>query len=321
MVLAEGDGSRLRALTTLPNGVIVPKQFCSLQRGPSLLSQSVHRAGAVAPTIQTCVVVADPHRWWWELPLGVVPKENIVAQPQDRGTGHGVLLGLLRLQARDPGANVLMLPADHYIRQETNFGHSLRQLAELAARDRDGIYLLGITPDRPDTDLGYIVPADHQRDRPARVQRFVERPDAVRVRGLLKAGALWNSFIIAGSVAALLALYDRQHQDSVKRLRAVLPDRQRHTLCSTALSAVFQELPSVDFSRDLLAPQVQRLQVVHAPAFGWNDLGTVPRVIDLLHQLPPESRRPDTPNLPHATLSLAEQYAKLGRDQLPSLQL
>ena len=48
LVLAAGEGSRLRALTTT-NGVAVPKQFCSLQGGPSLLQEALHRAEAVAP--------------------------------------------------------------------------------------------------------------------------------------------------------------------------------------------------------------------------------------------------------------------------------
>lgn len=319
VVLAGGEGTRLQALTTTPNGVIVPKQFCSLQRGPSLMSESLQRAGAVAPLVQTCAVVADQHRWWWELPLGVLPKENIFGQPENRGTAHGVLLALLRLQARDPHANVLMLPADHYIRHEQSFAHSIRQLAEFAARHRDSVYLLGVTPERPDTELGYIVPTEHHLDRPAHVQSFVERPDAVRVRGLMKARALWNMFVLAGSVEALLVLFDQCHPASVARLRSALPDRKRYATGSAALAAVYQELPFVDFSRDILAPQVQRLQVLHAPACGWNDLGSVPRVIEVLRHLPPDGRRLGTSAAPAAALSLADQLGRLGRDKLLNL--
>jgi mannose-1-phosphate guanylyltransferase len=148
------------------------------------------------------------------------------------------------------------------------------------------------------------------------VQSFVERPDAVRLRGLLKAGALWNTFVIAGSIRALLALYDRDTLASVTRLRSVLLERKRHTISSSTLAPVYQELPVVDFSRDLLAPQVQHLQVLHAPACGWNDLGTVPRVIEVLRQLPPEARRVEAATSPSATLSLAEQCGRIGRDKL-----
>jgi mannose-1-phosphate guanylyltransferase len=314
LVLAGGEGSRLQALTTTPNGVIVPKQFCSLRRGPSLLTQSLIRAGAVAPIIQTCAVVAAQHRWWWELPLGSLPKENIYVQPENRGTAHGVLHALLRLEARDPRATVLMLPADHYIRHEGLFARSLRHIAELAARMDDAVYLLGADPERPDTELGYIVPAVRSHYKPARVLSFVERPDSVRVHGLLRAGALWNMFIVAGSVHALLDLYDHSHGSSVALMRTALGAKNHRALDHAALAAVYQRLPSVDFSRDILEPRPRRLQVLGVPPCGWNDLGTPKRVVDTLHQFPAELTRVDAAPLPSAALSLADQYRRLSRD-------
>jgi mannose-1-phosphate guanylyltransferase len=315
LVLAGGEGSRLQALTTTPNGVIVPKQFCSLRRGPSLLTQSLIRAGSVAPTIQTCAVVAAQHRWWWELPLGCLLKENVFVQPDNRGTAHGVLLALLRLEARDPSANVVMLPADHYIRNEALFARSLRQVAELSTRMDDTVYLLGADPDRPDTELGYIVPVERKRHRPTRVLTFVERPDAVRVRGLIKAGALWNMFIIAGSVRALLDLYDHSHGSSVALLRSVVGGRRLRGIDSASLADIYQQLPSVDLSRDILEPQAEKLQVLGVPPCGWNDLGTTKRVVETLLQVPPELERFEGAPLPSAALSLADQYGRLNRDK------
>jgi mannose-1-phosphate guanylyltransferase len=321
LVLAGGEGSRLQALTTTPNGVIVPKQFCSLRRGPSLLTQALIRAGSVAPTIQTCAVVAAQHRWWWELPLGALLKENVFVQPENRGTAHGVLLALLRLEARDPNANVLMMPADHYIRNEALFARSLRQVSELAARMDDAVYLLGADPDRADTDLGYIVPANRKRHRATRVLSFVEKPDPVRIHALLKAGALWNMFIVAGSVRALLDLYDVSHGSSVAQMRAVIGGKKLRSIDNTLLAAIYQHLPSVDFSRDVLEPQAPKLRVLGVPPCGWNDLGTPKRVVETLLQLPAEFERVDPLPLPSAALSLADQYGRLSRGQTSYMPL
>lgn len=49
LVRAVGEGSRLRSLTTTEAGLAVPKQFCSLRGGPSLLHEALQRAEAVAP--------------------------------------------------------------------------------------------------------------------------------------------------------------------------------------------------------------------------------------------------------------------------------
>src|SRR5688572_7927177 len=81
LVLAAGEGSRLRALTT-SNGVAVPKQFCSLHDGPSLLQEALHRAEAVAPRLRICTIVAAQHRRWWQGPLWSLPSQNIIVQPE-----------------------------------------------------------------------------------------------------------------------------------------------------------------------------------------------------------------------------------------------
>jgi len=110
LVLAAGEGSRLRALTTT-NGVAVPKQFCSPQSGPSLLQEALRRAEAVAPRSRICTIVAEQHRRWWEGPLWSLPPQNIIVQPENRGTAAGLLLPLLlHIEARDPQARVVVLP-------------------------------------------------------------------------------------------------------------------------------------------------------------------------------------------------------------------
>src|SRR5690554_2699609 len=65
LVLAAGEGNRLRSLTTM-GGIAVPKQFCSLNGGVSLLHAAIERARVVAPPERICVVVADHHRHWWQ---------------------------------------------------------------------------------------------------------------------------------------------------------------------------------------------------------------------------------------------------------------
>jgi mannose-1-phosphate guanylyltransferase len=309
LVLAGGSGTRLRSLTTRDD-VFVPKQYCSLRRGPSLLTQALIRAASVAPAARTCAVVATQHRWCWESQLASMPRANVFVQPQDRGTAHGVLLALLQLRARDPRATVLMLPADHYVKNEALFARSLRNMAEFASHTEEAIYLLGAEPVGPDTELGYIVPAPRYDDGPAPVLSFVEKPDAVQARHLLAAGALWNMFIIAGSAGALLQLYALSHASSVALMRAAI--KKFESSDTAALASVYQELPAVDFSHDLLEPQASRLQVLRAPPCGWSDLGTPQRVIETLTQLQGELGRVPVP-WPGAALSLADQYGRLSR--------
>jgi mannose-1-phosphate guanylyltransferase len=312
LVLAGGDGSRLRSLTTTESGAIVPKQFCSLRHGPSLLTQSLIRAGSVALPDRICAVVAAQHRWCWEQQLGSVPSANIFVQPENRGTAHGILFGLLQIEARDPRATVVLLPADHYVRHEALLARSLRDATDLTARE-DVVYLLGAEPDRIDTEFGYIVPAERKQGGASRVITFVEKPEPERVRRLLELGALWNMFIVVGSVSALLDLYEVAHGATVEWLSTVIGRGKNGSTDSAALAAAYQSLRSVDFSRDLLEPQGPSVRVVGVPHCGWNDLGTPKRVIETLHDLQSTSRYAEEGPQASATLSLADQYERLTR--------
>src|ERR1700761_5328275 len=102
VVLAAGEGSRLQGLTRNSNGIVVPKQFCSLQGGPSLLQETIQRGLAVAPAQRVCAVVAAQHEQFWDRMLSAMPEKNVVVQPHNRGTAHGILLPLLRIAAQDP---------------------------------------------------------------------------------------------------------------------------------------------------------------------------------------------------------------------------
>lgn len=100
LVLAAGEGSRLRSLTTAADGTAVPKQFCSLLGGPSLLQEALHRAQSIAPRERICTVVAEHHRRWWQRALWSVPAANVIAQPANRGTAIGILLPVLHIRSR-----------------------------------------------------------------------------------------------------------------------------------------------------------------------------------------------------------------------------
>jgi mannose-1-phosphate guanylyltransferase len=297
LVLAAGEGNRLRSLTRNEQGVAVPKQFCSLQGGPCLLQEALQRAASVAPLHRICSVVAEQHRQWWTPLLSYLPEENVISQPQNRGTAFGILLPLLRIVERDPDATVMLLPADHYLRDEKIMAAALRRAAALAHADRGSIYLLGVEPDEPDTELGYIVPTSRGRDGAAGVQRFVEKPNAIRARVLLDAGALWNVFIMAASVRTLLSLFDSRFEATIAAMRGFE---------GAHLDSHYQNLRTVDFSKDVLQGRESMLKVLTVPHCGWTDLGTPERVGRILEGLQDTA----TPRYFPAHVSLADQFMR-----------
>ncbi len=273
VVLAAGEGSRLKSLTRTSSGEVIPKQFCSLSRRECFLELAIARASAVASRERICAIVAAQHRRWWEPALAHTATSNIFVQPSNRGTAIGAALALLQIEKRDSQATVLLLPADHHVGNESALAEALIHMTDLAGEHRERLYMLGMEPDSPDTELGYIVPNGGLLDGAADVGAFVEKPSLEQARALLARGALWNMFIVAGTVAAFLDLFDRSY-NFVSLMRTMLREGQP----LGTLNRVYKELPSVDFSRDVLSHHVNCLRVVASPHCGWTDLGTPSRV-------------------------------------------
>lgn len=311
IVLAAGDGTRLASLTTDEHGNSVPKQFCSLDGGSSLLHEAIQRARPVAPRERVCVIVAEHHRRFWQSALWTMPMSNVIVQPRNCGTANGVLLATLRILERDPLARIVFLPADHFVRDEAALAGALREVATLLTRTPDELLLLGIEPEEADPELGYIVPAGESGESLRGVRRFVEKPPAAVARQLLNQGALWNSFIFAAQGPALLGMIRAAAPANVERMETALARDARTGSRSRALDELYEDLAELDFSRGVMQGAESALRVITAPPCGWSDLGTPRRVAEALKRFEPHSPRRSIPSDMPAFINLAAQHARL----------
>jgi len=322
LVLAAGDGTRLATLTRDSSGRSVPKQFCSLNGGRSLLEDAMHRARQIVPRDRLCAIVAADHRRYWQRSLWTPPASNVIVQPRNRGTAHGILLAVLSILERDPLARIVFLPADQYVRDEKALAASLREGATHITRDPDAIALVGIGPEEADPELGYIVPGAPLADGARTVETFVEKPDATVARRLISNGALWNSFIFAASGPALLGMLREKLPESTDAMATALA-RDARTGRDSAVADVYEHLTSVDFSRAVIQGAETRLRVVTAPACGWSDLGTPQRVAQTLKRIEADRleravslQRPPALTRTPAFVNLATEHARLGASLL-----
>jgi mannose-1-phosphate guanylyltransferase len=308
IVLAGGDGTRVRDLTRGPNGATAPKQYCTLGGSRSLLGLALDRARSVVGPDRVVAVVAEQHRPWWEAELGRVPggipAENVVVQPDNRGTAVGVLLGLLHVVSRRGSlARVLVLPSDHAVAdEETLVGHLERGL--LAARQDPGrLVLLGMTPEAPDAEYGWIVPSEAADGLARPVVEFVEKPDAARSQRLMDRGALLNTFIFTARAATLLNLYQRVMPELLWRFLPRLSKPE--AWARDVLRRLYHALRPRDFSKELLERCTEYLAVVPVPPCGWSDLGTPARLLSFVEQRAGTARRRTPSSGPPARPALA----------------
>jgi mannose-1-phosphate guanylyltransferase len=282
IVLAGGDGTRLRELTRQIAGDDRPKQFCPLVGDETLLDETRRRvAHSVSPS-RTFFSVTTTHARFYTPLLADVRSRQVVVQPENRGTAPAILYALLRIGAvasRDP---VAILPSDHYVSNDERFMAHVDAAFDLAVARPDLVTLLGITPDRPETEYGWIEPAYEVRGPGGRlshgVRRFWEKPDASLARSLFDRGCLWNSFVMVGRGATLIELIEETLPDLT---RAFLPIQRfmGTSLEATEAAAVYRQLPAADFSKSVLGGSAARLAVFPVSGVAWSDLGRPERVL------------------------------------------
>ena len=285
VVLAAGDGKRLAGLTVDDGGRHVPKQFCSINGGPSLFGLALARARGLVLADRVCAVVAREHEHWWKPGAPEILPGNLIVQPRNRGTGNGVLLAITHILKRDPQARVVFLPADHHVLDEDTLARAMQAAVDAMPEASREIVLLGIEPDDADPELGYIIPQQAAQSHGHGVRHFVEKPSRAVAGKLIEEGGLWNSAIFAAHGERLLEFFKERFIANTLGIRTALERMSDPASPSWALSHLYERIADVDFSRHILQFYVSELRVVAVPSCGWSDLGTPHRVSERVFQL------------------------------------
>ncbi len=270
-------------------GTCLPKQFSSFGRERTFLQATVDRLQQLIAPDRTVVVVPRQHEAIARQQLSEYPAMEIVAQPRNLGTGPGVLLPLVHVLRRNPAADVALIPSDHDFRAPRPLLEALLR-AQRAARQHRGMVLLGAVAETPASDLGWIVPRRRRLPGAAvsSIREFVEKPSPALAASLFAQGALWNTML---SVTPASVLWGLARQQLPRQ--AVLLDRYASALGTSVaaqlLEDTYRELPSADFSRDLLAA-ARGLWVTPMLGAGWSDCGTPERLEAAFGDGPASSR-------------------------------
>ena len=280
VILAGGDGTRLKPLTRRITGDERPKQFCPVISDMSLVKETQKRVALEVAKERTLFVVNRLHEPYYAGILGGTPADNLIEQPRNIGTAPAILYSVLKIAAADPQAIVAIFPSDHYVSDNRKFMTHIRSAFETAHFRQDLVILLGVEPESPETEYGWIEPAGSiQGHRQLhRVRRFWEKPWSGLAAVLQLRGCLWNSFVMVASARALIdiiasatpALYN-----AFASVTAVFGTNDEPAM----LRKLYLQLGETNFSDRVLALVPERLTVLKVTGIKWNDLGEPKRVI------------------------------------------
>ncbi|MBI5201276.1 MAG: NTP transferase domain-containing protein [Elusimicrobia bacterium] len=291
ILLAGGEGERLKAFTRAWTGEATPKQYCEFTGGRSMLEHTAERASGVVSPNRMVTVIGRGHWRYLERHRRQTVPGLVVEQPMSRDTGPGVFLPLTYVLALDPQATVAVFPSDHFIQPPEAFRDRLEEAVNLAERLADRIVLLGAAPDRPEPEYGWIETGERVPGASAEVRavtRFVEKPVLAEAAALHRAGALWNTFIMVFKGETLWNLAGRCLPSMMSRFhelrlglegRGELPD----------LGRLYEGLEPANFSRDLLTLAAPRCVAMPLSGVQWSDWGRPERIAETLNVLGGES--------------------------------
>lgn len=189
VLLSGGVGSRLWPVSR----ETYPKQFLPLAGELSMLQETLRRTSGLEETAPL-VVCNEEHRFMVAEQLRQVDirASALILEPEGRNTAPAVALAAIQALASDPEALLLVLPADHVIRDVEAFADAVGRAIPLAQKGR--LMTFGVVPTSPETGYGYIKCGAELDNGLYDLERFVEKPDVATAQAYLDSGNyLWNS--------------------------------------------------------------------------------------------------------------------------------
>ena len=270
VVMAGGAGTRFWPASSER----LPKQFLKVVGEQSLLAQTLDRIRPLVPDERVFIVVNRSHIE----PTSDTVKgraANILAEPIGRNTAACIGLAALHIARVSPDDPMVVLPADHFIRDDEGFRAGVSAAVEIAKSG--ALVTIGVSPDRPETGFGYIETGDIAGEALGedffRVVKFVEKPPLEKALEYVAGGRhLWNSGIFVFTAKTILReielLAPTLHEGLAEIDRAIgAPDYDE------VLSAVYPRLEAISIDYAVMEKTTAPVHALKSD-FGWSDVGS-----------------------------------------------
>ena len=268
VIMAGGSGSRLWPLSRQ----LRPKQFLPLTGEGSMLQETLKRLAPLEHR-SPLLICNEEHRFLVaeQIRQQGISDARILLEPEGRNTAPAIALAALQAVEEDPDPLLLVLAADHLIRDVAQFHESVGHARELAEQGQ--LVTFGVVPTHAETGYGYIQRGEGQGDFGFRVKRFVEKPDRATAEDYLLTGDYyWNSGMFVFSAKRYLEELECFQPAMVAACRAALVGA-RDDLDFTRLDAEAFKACSADSVDYAVMERTKHASVVPLEA-GWSDIGS-----------------------------------------------
>ena len=267
MIMCGGAGTRLWPASR----EVHPKQFLSLFGARSTFQDTLARVSDPELFDRPIIITNIAYRFMVLEQLADLGLEaDILLEPMRRDSGPAVAAGATFAQARENGAIVLALAADHVVRDTASFIAACRK--GLTAASSGHIVTFGVQPERAATEYGYISPDKAITGDIRAVAKFVEKPDLATAEQYVESGYLWNTGNFMFRAKVLLDEY-RNVDDATVLAIAEAVSKAGHDLGFVTLDpGAFAKARAISIDYAVME-KTSRAAVVPISC-GWSDVGS-----------------------------------------------
>lgn len=284
VILAGGEGNRLRSYIHRIAGRECPKQYFPIVGTTTLLEQTLARVWLRLAPERTLAVVNRAHHAFYSAISKLHPELKLLIQPTNHGTAPGILYALLVIAKRSANASVAIFPSDHYVGDDDRLMQHVDSAFDATLRHPETPIVLGVAPFEAELGYGWIEPGtliSNGSEPPVlRISGFREKPPLHIAKELFHRACLLNTFIIVGSVSSLI----RTIASALPSMYTAMNDAQSvlgHALEGVEMRAIYSRMAWADFSESVLASRPDKFAVMSVSDVEWSDLGVPERVIAL----------------------------------------
>jgi len=267
VIMCGGSGTRLWPLSRAQ----FPKQFLPLVNDSSMLQDTMARLPALhqAPIF----ICNEDHRFLLAEQVKQVDckQATILLEPQGRNTAPAVTLAAIDALAVNEDALLLVLAADHVIKDTEKF-HQAVDIATIAAQ-QGKLVTFGIVPTYAETGYGYIKKGAEKGASTYQVAQFVEKPNTETALSYLNSGDyLWNSGMFLFKASRYLEELEKFRPDILQSCQAAMAEVEKDLDFTRPNSDAF--LQCADESIDYAVMEKTKDAVVVPLDAGWSDVGS-----------------------------------------------
>ncbi len=278
VIMAGGTGTRLWPLSRLEK----PKQTHALIGERTMFQNTVDMISPLFGFERILVVSEESQTSLLARQLPEIPADNYIIEPEGRGTAPCIGLAAIHIWRRDPNAVMVVVTADHYIKDVEGFQRVLKAAMEIA--EKGHLVTLGIPPTHPSTGFGYIEHGEKLYEAYGspvfRVNGFTEKPDQDSAIQMVKRGGYyWNSGIFIWRISGIMEEFRLQMPDlynNLTRIGEAIGSSTYDEILDDTWSGVGKQ--TIDYGVMEGAADV----VVIPSEIGWSDIGSWSSLASLL---------------------------------------